>query len=40
MIGRSWPEQIHSDELRHPRCREIEAAREALLENLDLDQLT
>ena len=40
VVGRSWPEQIHSDELQNPvLLREIEAAREALLENLDLAQL-
>jgi len=40
VVGRSWPEQIHADELQNPvLLREIEAAREALLENLDLAQL-
>jgi succinylarginine dihydrolase len=40
VVGRSWPEQIHSEELQNPvLLREIEAAREALLENLDLAQL-
>ena len=40
VISRFWPEQIHSDELQDPRLiEEIEAARSALLTNLDLGQL-
>jgi succinylarginine dihydrolase len=40
VIGRHWPEQIHSDELQQPALiREIEAARDALIEALDLGQL-
>ncbi len=40
LVAKNWPEQIHSDELHNPALiREIEAARRALLEHLDLEQL-
>jgi succinylarginine dihydrolase len=40
VIGRHWPEQIHFDELQNPRLiAEIEAARAALLDALELGQL-
>jgi len=40
LVARSWPEQIHTDELQNPQLiAEIEAARAALLEHLDLAQL-
>lgn len=41
LIGKYWPEQIHTDELQNlTLIREIEAARTHLLEHLDLGQLT
>ena len=40
VVRRHWPEQIHTDELQNPQLiDEIEAARSALLKNLDLGQL-
>ena len=40
LIAENWPEQIHSDELKNPALiRDIEAARAALLDHLDLGQL-
>lgn len=40
LVARSWPEQIHTDELQNPQLiAEIEAARAALLQHLDLAQL-
>jgi succinylarginine dihydrolase len=40
LIARTWPEQIHADDLQNPRLiGEIEAARAALLNHLDLGQL-
>ena len=40
LIRRIWPEQIHSDDLQQPSLiGEIEAARAALLDALDLGQL-
>jgi len=40
LIRRAWPEQIHSDDLQQPSLiGEIEAARAALLDALDLGQL-
>lgn len=40
LVARSWPEQIHTDELQNPQLiAEVEAARAALLEHLDLAQL-
>ncbi len=41
VIRRSWPEQIHRDELQHPALiADVERARAALLDALDLAQLT
>jgi succinylarginine dihydrolase len=40
VVGRHWPEQIHNDELREPALiADIESARAALLEALDLSEL-
>jgi succinylarginine dihydrolase len=40
VVRRHWPEQIHIDELQEPALvRDVEAARGALLEALDLGQL-
>jgi succinylarginine dihydrolase len=40
VVRRHWPEQIHSNALKQPALiSEIEAARRALLEALDLGQL-
>jgi succinylarginine dihydrolase len=40
IVAGNWPEQIHTDELQNPTLiHEIEAARRALLEHLDLGQL-
>jgi succinylarginine dihydrolase len=40
IVAGNWPEQIHTDELQNPKLiHEIEAARRALLEHLDLGQL-
>jgi succinylarginine dihydrolase len=40
VVARYWPEQIHSDELQNPGLiAEIEAARAALLDTLELGQL-
>jgi succinylarginine dihydrolase len=40
IVAGNWPEQIHTDELQNPKLiQEIEAARRALLEHLDLGQL-
>jgi succinylarginine dihydrolase len=40
VVRSSWPEQIHTDELQSPLLlREIEAARAALLDHLNLGQL-
>ncbi|MFL6725067.1 MAG: N-succinylarginine dihydrolase [Sphingomicrobium sp.] len=40
VIGRHWPEEIHRDELQHPSLiRDVERAREALLDTLDLSEL-
>jgi succinylarginine dihydrolase len=40
VIGRYWPEQIHHEDLQQPALiTEIEAARSALLEALDLSEL-
>jgi succinylarginine dihydrolase len=40
IVGRHWPEQIHHSELQQPALiREVEAARAALLQTLDLGQL-
>jgi succinylarginine dihydrolase len=40
VIAQNWPEQIHSAELQRPGLiYEIEAARAALLNSLDLGQL-
>jgi succinylarginine dihydrolase len=40
VVAARWPERIHSDELREPALiRDIEAARAALLEALDLAEL-
>ena len=40
VVAAKWPEQIHADDLQNPRLiAEIEAARAALLEHLDLAQL-
>jgi succinylarginine dihydrolase len=40
LIGKTWPEQIHTAELQNPALiGEIEAARAALLDLLDLGQL-
>ncbi len=40
LVAKNWPEQIHTDELQNPQLiAEIEAARAALLEHLDLAQL-
>ena len=39
-VRRNWPEQIHHSELQQPTLiRDVEAAREALLELLDLGQI-
>ena len=39
-VARHWPEQIHADELQSPALlRDIEAARAALLQTLDLSEL-
>jgi succinylarginine dihydrolase len=39
-VGKTWPEQIHREELQEPALvRDVEAARTALLEALDLGQL-
>lgn len=40
LVAGKWPEQIHADDLQNPKLiAEIEAARAALLEHLDLAQL-
>ena len=40
VVARHWPEQIHRDDLQQPALiAEIERAREALLETLDLAEL-
>jgi succinylarginine dihydrolase len=40
VIRRHWPEQIHHSELQQPALiRDVEGARSALLEALDLAQL-
>ena len=40
VVERSWPEAIHNDNLRDPALvRDIEAARRALLDGLDLAEL-
>jgi succinylarginine dihydrolase len=40
VVERHWPRQIHHDELQQPALiRDIEAARTALLQTLDLGQL-
>ena len=40
VVRRHWPEQIHNDELQHPALvRDVEAARAALLEAVDLSEL-
>jgi succinylarginine dihydrolase len=40
VVTRYWPEEIHSDDLQQPTLiGEIEAARAALLDALDLGQL-
>jgi len=40
VVERSWPEEIHNDDLQEPALiRDIEAARVALLERLDLGEL-
>jgi succinylarginine dihydrolase len=39
-VQRHWPEQIHHSEIQQPALiRDIEAARAALLQTLDLAQL-
>jgi succinylarginine dihydrolase len=41
VVRRHWPERIHNAELQQPALiRDIEAARTALLEALELSQLT
>ena len=41
VVREHWPEQIAPADLRDPRlCERVEAAREALLETLDLEELT
>jgi succinylarginine dihydrolase len=40
VVRRGWPEQIHHSELQQPvLIREVEAARAALLDALDLGQI-
>jgi succinylarginine dihydrolase len=40
VVRRHWPEQIHHSELQQPGLiRDVEAARAALLELLDLGQI-
>ena len=41
VIGHSWPEQIHHSELQQPKLiADIESARAALLDAIDLSELT